>query len=178
MGEETVTAPIVDPEINGRRGEGNKLFYWSMDDTILGTATPFQLGSLKDTSNSGDTINLNITGADILDTTGINGKGLFIDGYNNSSYAVSDNLSGDTITVPFSFLCHFKANRADQPGERGGIIGIFSYSSGSYAWNLSYVSTSNILRIRFDDGINVGVVNINNPTEILDNNWHLIGFNL
>ena len=78
-------------DLFGRQGVGNKIAYWSMDDTAgENSQTPFQLGVMQDTSEEGTPVPLRINGRQITGDTGIISKAIFIDGYNNDSYAITN----------------------------------------------------------------------------------------
>ena len=172
-GAESLTPSKLKRNFYGNRGIGQRLVHWSMDDT-LGGRTPISLRFLQDTSEEGLSIPLEITGNQITAQPGISGNALFIDGVNNTSFAVSP-IIGDSSQIssaPFSTECHIKG---DSSAQYRDIIALLSYSTTTYSLEFSYIRNRNNLRIRIDSDSEVDVLDTFN-TNLLDDEWHQIGF--
>ena len=166
-GSRTISAPKLTAKIFGDQGVGNKLAYWSMDDT---PAVPFEIGTLKDTSQEGVPNPLRITGDQIIGVdNGRVGKGIFIDGRNNTSFAITNRI-GDTGDSWSALSMQAFIKTGSQQYEN--IVGLLSYwRSTTERISIDYIKNTKIFRLR------IGNILINsNPIDLFNNAWRQIGF--
>ena len=171
-GSKSISASKFVNDLFGRQGVGNKIAYWSMDDTAgENSQTPFQLGVMQDTSEEGTPVPLRINGRQITGDTGIISKAIFIDGYNNDSYAITNKVGTDGDSWPALSMMGFIRDDVTQPQN---IIGLLSYYVNENEFiNLSYVKSSRIYRVRVGDSF---ILN-SDPITFLTQSWKQIGFN-
>ena len=171
-GSKTISASKFVNDLFGRQGVGNKIAYWSMDDTAgENPQTPSQLGFMQDTSEEGIPVPLKIIGREITGDTGIKSKAIFIDGYNNDSYAITNKVGTDGDSwSELSMMCFIK----DDIIQPQNVIGLLSYYVNENDFiNLSYVKSARVYRVRVGDTY---VLN-SDPITLLNQNWKQIGFN-
>ena len=173
VGSNSIGAAKLKGTIYGSQGEGSKLAYWSLDDTLEGKS-PFSLSSMQDTSQEGPIIPLLVSGPEIREANGINGRGLELDGINNGSYLITPPVgrNGENWSS-LSFLAFIKGD-SEQPQN---IVGLISYWSSAFDFSVSYVKTTRILRIRTNKAGVVSTLN-SDPLTLLDNEWKQIGFSV
>ena len=169
IGGRTVTVEKLGDNLYGELGVGNNLAYWSMDDTV-DNDTPFELGTLQDSSQDGGANPLRITGDKILGVPGRSSRGLFIDGLNNTSYAITNRVgdTGDSWNA-LSMMGFIKGGTQQYQNE----IGILSYwgDTSNYI-NISFIRRTRIFRLRIGD---TNVLN-SNPLHLFNNQWRQVGF--
>ena len=171
-GSKSISASKFVNDLFGRQGVGNKIAYWSMDDTAgENPQTPSQLGFMQDTSEEGVPVPLRIKGREITGDTGIKSKAIFIDGYNNDSYAITNKVGTDGDSwSELSMMCFIK----DDIIQPQNVIGLLSYYVNENDFiNLSYVKSARVYRVRVGDTY---VLN-SDPITLLNQNWKQIGFN-
>ena len=156
----------------GSQGVGDRLTYWSMDDTAGDEGrTPTELRFLQDTSETGNPYPLKVSGRQIRGVTGIVSRAIYLDGWNNYSYATSGRIGtvGDSWNE-ISMMAFVKLETFQPQTE----IGLLAYylNENNYI-NINYVKNTRILRVRVGDS---WIVN-SQPLTILDNSWRQIGFN-
>ena len=159
----------------GSQGVGDKIAYWSMDDTAGSegeTHTPTELGFLQDTSEEGTPYPLRVSGRQITSVTGIVSRAIFLDGWNNYSYAASGRIGMAGDSFPSMSMMAFVKGGNFQPQDP---IGLLSYyvDDNDYI-NISYARRARILRVRVGDSF---IVN-SDPLTLFNNTWRQIGFNL
>ena len=130
-------------DLYGNQGAGNKLAYWSLDDTLDGRS-PFFLKEMQDTSQEGPSIPLKVSGPYVRGTIGKSGRGLALDGHNNGSYLITPKVGDSGEWNSFTMLGIFKGD-STQPQST---IGLLSYWSASFSLEISYVKRTSRLRIK------------------------------
>ena len=171
-GSQSITSSKFVQHLFGSQGVGDRLTYWSMDDTAGDEGrTPTELRFLQDTSETGNPYPLKVSGRQIRGVTGIVSRAIYLDGWNNYSYATSGRIGtvGDSWNE-MSMMAFVKLETFQPQTE----IGLLAYylNDNNYI-NINYVKNTRILRVRVG---NSWIVN-SQPLTLLDNSWRQIGFN-
>ena len=171
-GSQSITSSKFVQHLFGSQGVGDRLTYWSMDDTAGDEGrTPTELRFLQDTSETGNPYPLKVSGRQIRGVTGIVSRAIYLDGWNNYSYATSGRIGtvGDSWNE-MSMMAFVKLETFQPQTE----IGLLAYylNDNNYI-NINYVKNTRILRVRVGDS---WIVN-SQPLTLLDNSWRQIGFN-
>ena len=172
-GPQSITASKFVQHLFGSQGVGDKIAYWSMDDTAGSegeTHTPTELGFLQDTSEEGTPYPLRVSGRQITSVTGIVSRAIFLDGWNNYSYAASGRIGMAGDSFPSMSMMAFVKGGNFQPQDP---IGLLSYyvDDNDYI-NISYARRARILRVRVGDSF---IVN-SDPLTLFNGTWRQIGF--
>ena len=168
-GARTISSAKLVTKLWGSQGSGDNLAYWSLDDTLEGR-TPFQLGIMRDTSQDGIANPLKITGPNILGVQGIVKRALYFDGNNDTSYAITNRV-GDTGDSWDSISMMGFINGG--PRQQQTLIGLLSYHRNNDNYiNITYSPSNRIYRLKFGDSF---ILN-SDPIDLLNNQWHQVGF--
>ena len=173
IAEGSITAPKLRAKLYGDQGGGDKIGYWSFDDTI-GDRTPEQIGLFKDTSAEGASNHLYVSGTELNAVNGITeGRGLYIDGGNNNSFVLTEPIGNIGDSWPtFSMLGFIKGDEKNLPNRpRWGLLSYY-FNQRNYL-NITY---SNGNRNLFFQHNGTTFASFDIPiTRIFDNAWHMVG---